>query len=80
MATSYLHCPHCDCQLFRATHDGSKLKARTSILVLHKGTNDVEINCPACSRGVFLPLMLSEGPPILRKAQVQTKRFVIRRS
>ncbi len=63
-------CPHCDAALFRSS--GDKLKARTSMLVLHKSGN-VEINCPSCRRGVYLPLAISDQF-VMRKAQ----RFVVR--
>ena len=62
-------CPHCAQPLFRKGAD--KLKARTSILVLHK-SGDVEINCARCGKGVLLPLTqaptLFEESSGLRKA------------
>ena len=65
--TNLLACPHCDTQLFRATRDGSRMKLRTSIVVLHK-SGDVEVNCPHCKHGVIIPLVPAPGPPVLKKA------------
>lgn len=62
-----LACPHCAQPMFKATGDGRKLKARTSMLVLHKG-GSVEINCGVCGKGVIIPLELRAGPVELRKA------------
>lgn len=70
---SALACPHCGDALFRGAADGSRLKARTSMLVLHK-SGDVEINCAACKRGVLLPLSPIKDAP-LRKA-TETKFIV----
>ena len=72
-----LACPHCACEVFKSAEGGLKLKARTSILVLHKGTNDVEINCPGCSRGILVPLMPTSDIQIRKAAP---PRFVARRS
>lgn len=66
-------CPNCEGKLFRASKDARKVKARTSMLILHK-SGEVEINCPHCKQGVLLPLVAA-GPPVLRKARVQ--RFVV---
>lgn len=75
-----LGCPHCAAQLFRASHDGTRVKARTSILVLYK-SGEVEINCPSCSRGVLIPLVLAPGPIVLRKAQDASQpKLVVRRT
>lgn len=68
-------CPYCDKAVFKASPDGSRLKARTSILVLHK-SGGVEINCAACGHGVLLPLELSDGPFALRKSEAEP-RFVV---
>jgi len=75
--TTPLDCPHCGKQLFRASKDGSRVKARTAILVLHKA-GDVEINCPECHRGVLVPLVASSAPITLRKADAP-KLVVTRR-
>lgn len=60
--------------MFRPSKDGQKIKAPTSMLVLHK-SGEVEINCARCKQGVLLPLTPSEGEPVLRKAK--TMRFVV---
>ena len=62
-------CPHCRQPIFRKSAGGAKLKARTKILVLHKA-GGVEINCASCGHGVLLPLVLDEGEPELRKAEL----------
>lgn len=71
-------CPHCSEAVFRATPDAEKLKARTTMLVLHK-SGGVEINCARCGHGVLLPLQLSDGPFELKKASSDAKRLVIRK-
>lgn len=63
-----LACPHCAAQMFKATADGTRLRARTPIIVLHKGTNAVEINCAACGRGVYLPFEIKGESATLSKA------------
>ena len=63
-----MDCPHCDSLIFRQSADGSKLKARTRIVVLHK-SGGVEINCEYCGKGILLPLARVEGEPI-RKAEM----------
>ena len=50
----HLHCPHCDQPIFRKSNSGTRLKARATILVLHK-SGEVEFNCGACKRAVILP-------------------------
>lgn len=74
-----LACPHCAVPLFRASLDGSRVKARTSILVLHK-SGEVEINCPSCSKGVLVPLTPAPGPVMLKKAEATPPRYVVRRT
>ena len=70
-------CPHCGQPVFRKSSGGSKLKAHTKIVVLHK-SGGVEINCAACGHGVLLPLVLEEGEPELRKAEAP--RLVARKT
>lgn len=70
-------CPHCSAPVFRQSAGGRKLKARTSILVLHK-SGEVEINCSSCGKGVLLPLQAAEGAPELRKAE--TPRLIARKA
>lgn len=72
-----MQCPHCKAAVFSASADGQKLKARTSILVLHK-SGDVEMNCPSCKHAILVPLKHSDGPFELRKAT--EPKFVIRRT
>ncbi len=66
--TNPLGCPHCGEPVFRSAAGGDKLKARTSILVLHKA-GAVEINCESCRKGVLVPLVLKEDSLVLRKAE-----------
>lgn len=68
-----LGCPHCGQSVFRPSQ-GTKLKARTTMLVLHK-SGEVEINCGNCRAGVLIPLKLA-GEFKLRKAE--RPRFVIK--
>jgi hypothetical protein len=62
-----MHCPHCTQPVFRPNSSRTKLKARTSMLVLHKG-GDVEINCGSCGRGVLVPLAIKEDSSALQKS------------
>lgn len=62
-----MDCPHCKQPLFRKS--GDKLKARTKILVLHK-SNEVEINCIRCGKGVLLPFKVNKSEEV-RKATPQ---------
>lgn len=71
-----MNCPHCTQSMFKSSADGLKLKAKTSMLVLHK-SGAVEINCGACGRGVLVPLQATEGPFEMRKAD--EPRFVARK-
>lgn len=66
-APSPLDCPHCGEAVFRAADGGRKLKARTSVLVLHKN-NEAEINCHSCGQGVIIPMVPAAGAVALRKA------------
>lgn len=61
-----LHCPHCHQPVFKKSNGGSRYKARTTIMVLHKG-GDVELNCAACKRAVILPMQF-RAKAELRKA------------
>lgn len=69
-------CPHCEAPLFRKSGDGSKLKAKTSIFVMHR-SGDAEINCKSCGQGVILPLTVTPEKG-LRKA-IPSQRFVVRK-
>lgn len=69
-----LDCPHCGKPIFRMAKSGDKLRARTSILVLHK-SGEVEINCESCRRGVIIPMRV-EGSPTMKKA-ADGPRFVV---
>lgn len=66
-------CPYCGEPIFRSAAAGERLKAPTSMLVLHK-SGEVEINCRHCKHGVFLPLVLHEGAFELRKSE---PRYVV---
>lgn len=69
-----MNCPHCNQPVFKSSNGGTKLKARTSILVLHKA-GEVEINCGICGQGILVPLELKKGAIELKKAE--GPRFVI---
>ncbi len=71
-----MNCPHCNSAIFSLSKDGERLKALTTVIVLHK-SGVVEINCPRCKNGVILPLVKSDKVE-LRKGRVQ-QRFVFRR-
>lgn len=51
---SSLPCPHCAQPLLRASAEGSKLRARTRIVVLHKAAGEVELNCDCCGGAVII--------------------------
>jgi hypothetical protein len=68
-----IQCPHCDGQVFALAKEGDRLKARTSIIVLHK-SGDVEINCTHCKKGILLPLAAVPGKTALQKAQEPARR------
>jgi DNA-directed RNA polymerase subunit RPC12/RpoP len=76
-----MDCPHCGHAVLRKGSRGDKLKARTSMLVLHK-SGDVEVNCPHCRRGVLLPLSFADslfkGGFTLRKAYAP--RLIVRKA
>lgn len=62
-------CPHCGAELFSRSGDGQRLVLPKTALVLHKGSGDVEVNCPRCKNGVLLPLSVSAEVK-LRKGRV----------
>ena len=66
-------CPYCGQMLFRSVASGERLKASTSILVVHQ-SGQVEINCRVCKHGVIVPLVLADGPFALRKSE---PRYVV---
>lgn len=68
-------CPHCGKAIFRSSPDGSKIKAPTTCLVLHK-SGEVEINCPKCKLGVLVPLTAVSGSQELRKAKPHRKHLL----
>ena len=51
-------CPHCTKPLFRKSADGSALKAKTRVLILHKA-GKLEFNCGACGKGVLMRITAS---------------------
>lgn len=69
-------CPHCSAPLFTMSRDGAKLKALTSILVLHK-SGEVEINCTSCKNGVLVPLAAVPGATLAKGRVAQ--RITVRR-
>lgn len=63
-----MNCPHCLRTMFVKSSGGAKLKARTSILVVHPTTGEAEINCASCGGGVVvgkLALSLRKAIPRL---------------
>ena len=62
-----IECPYCGGRVFSLAKSGDRLKAKTSMLVLHK-SGDVEINCTHCKQGVLVPLVPKSGEKRLRKA------------
>lgn len=60
-------CPHCGNPVFKSSSNGTKLKAKTSMIVLHK-SGEVEINCGHCRKGVLVPLQPVGNPQPLQKA------------
>lgn len=70
-------CPTCSGALFTLSKDETKLKATTSVILLHK-SGEVEINCPHCKCGVILPLAPIPGQTTLKKGR-QHQRLVLRR-
>lgn len=48
-----IECPHCRAVLMRKSSEGNKLKARTSMCIMHR-TGEIEINCGSCGKGVML--------------------------
>lgn len=71
-------CPWCERAIFKLSKDGSRIKAPTSCLVLHK-SGDVEINCGHCKKGVIIPLAAKEGQKSLKKA-LPSRKHVLKRS
>ena len=73
MRDRLLACPHCGGQMFRKSAGGSRYKARTPIVVLHK-SGELEINCSSCKRGVILPVTFTSDNPQLRKAMLTVRK------
>jgi predicted RNA-binding Zn-ribbon protein involved in translation (DUF1610 family) len=59
-------CPHCAKAVFRKSASGATLKAKATIIVLHK-SGAVEFNCGACKRAIILPTQFRQEIA-LRKA------------
>jgi DNA-directed RNA polymerase subunit RPC12/RpoP len=68
-----LTCPHCGSRVFRKSSGGTRYKARTPIVVLHK-SGELEINCAGCRRGVILPTTFKSDNPVLRKAILTVRK------
>jgi len=66
-------CPYCSLAMFRSAANGERLKAPTSMLIVHK-SGEVEINCRHCKHGVLLPLVLADGAFALKKSE---PRYVV---
>lgn len=49
-----LSCPHCARDMFQSDASRMKLKLSRSVVVLHKSSGEVEINCPHCRGAVML--------------------------
>ena len=73
MPDDMLACPHCAAQVFRKSAGGTRYKARTPIVVLHK-SGELEINCHNCKRGIILPLTFKTDNPVLRKAILTARK------
>lgn len=69
------NCPHCSKAIFKMSEDGSRLKAPTTMLIMHK-SGGIEINCGHCKQGVILPLQAIQGDVTLKKARGRTRFFV----
>lgn len=69
------NCPHCNKTIFKMSEDGSRLKAPTTMLILHKA-GGIEINCGHCKQGVILPLQPIQGDATLKKARSRPRFFV----
>ena len=59
-------CPHCTKAVFRKGSAGAALKAKATIIVLHK-SGAVEFNCGSCKRAIILPTQFRKEVA-LRKA------------
>ena len=64
--TSAFNCPHCAKAVFRKSSAGATLKAKATIIVLHK-SGAVEFNCAGCKRAIILPTQFRQEVT-LRKA------------
>lgn len=53
-----MKCPSCQNSVFVLSNDGERLRAATTMVILHK-SGEVEINCPTCKNGVILPLAVT---------------------
>lgn len=73
MADDPFCCPYCSMTMFRSAAGGARLKAPTSMLIVHK-SGEVEINCKHCKHGVLLPLVLALGAFELKKSE---PRYVV---
>ena len=62
-----MDCPYCGVPVFKPNGARTKLKARTTMIVLHK-SGSVEINCGSCGQGVLVPLELKADTAQLEKA------------
>lgn len=71
-----MKCPACNGRVFRKSEDGTKIRARTRVLVIRK-SGEVEINCSTCKTPLVLPLELKDGPFNLEKAQAP--RLILRK-
>ncbi len=72
------YCPHCNASVFNPSPDGERLKAQTSIVVIHKSSSVIEINCSVCKNGIELPIAATQ-PATLRKGRL-FRPVVLRRA
>jgi len=68
-------CPHCGKPVFRLNPDGTKIKAATTCLIIHK-SGEIEINCPKCKLGVIVPLVTKTEGMTLKKAKPHRRHLL----
>jgi hypothetical protein len=77
-----MQCPFCKSAVFEPSRDGHRLKAKMRVLVIRKSAVgdevDIETNCLSCRQPIVLPLVLAEGPLVIRKADAP--RLILRRA
>lgn len=72
-----MRCPECSGRVFRASDDGSKVRAKTRVLVIRK-SGEVEINCAHCKTPLVIPLAVKTDEPFALK-KAQPPRLILRK-